>query len=244
MVIGAILFAPAHLLYYSALSSSTTSVGTVLNTTAPVWTAIFSLLILHERMTRYRVSATIIGLAGAYIVSVGFRAPDLTQGDVGSNLRYLLGTIIECLGTVLATRILRRSSGMMVFGYQIAGAVITFALAPVVFGGPIAFRWPPAFDFFAFGALAYLVLIAGLVCWGSWNVIVERTPLNLMVLSTLIQPVVGVAMGHYLNGEPIANTLLIGSGLVVAALLVAARDASRAHRDEVGAQEHDRDEKA
>lgn len=224
MAIGIVLFAPAHVLYYTALKHASTVVGTVLNTTAPIWVAAFSFFILREKLTTGRLVAIGLGFVGAYFVSVGFQLPDLEQGETGSNLRYLIGTIIECLGGVLATRLIRQSSGITILAFQILGAVISFTMAPMFIGGDFAFRMPPTWDWAAFGAIAFLVLVPGLLCWGAWYVFAEKTPLNLMVVTILVQPIVGALIGFFWTHEQLTTNVLVGTVVIVSALCVASNE--------------------
>ena len=223
LAIGICLFGPAHIIYYTSLRHASTVVGTVLNTTAPIWVAVFSFAILRERATPRRLSAILLGFAGAYLVSVGFRLPDLGQGETSANLLYLIGTLIESLGGVLATRMIRKSSGITVLALQIVGSMIAFSVATLVLGD-FAVRFPANWDWAAFGAIAFLVLLPGLFCWGAWYIVAEKSPLSLMVVTILIQPIFAAMIGYFWTGEPLTTNLLLGTMVIFCALFVASRE--------------------
>jgi drug/metabolite transporter (DMT)-like permease len=74
--VGFLLFGPTHALYYYALARTSTFEGTALGTTAPVWVALLAFVGLGERADARRVAGLLIGLVGAYGVSVGWQRPD------------------------------------------------------------------------------------------------------------------------------------------------------------------------
>lgn len=227
VLIGIGLFGPAHLIYYNALKLTSTVEAAVLGTTAPVWTAMLAFLMLRERVSRYRVAAITIGFIGAYIISVGLQVPELNHGNTGGNLLYLGGVIAESAVGVLAASIVRRSSGITILAFQVLGAAIAIGfgtvLAPQVV--PLAVVHPtPA----AWVSLAYLTLVPGLVCFSVWYIIVERTPLSLMVLSILLQPPLSALIGWWGLGEPLTGPLAGGTALIFVALMMGANERRRA----------------
>ncbi len=223
---GACFLGPAHLLYYTSLEHSSTVVGTVLNTTAPLWVAVFSLFILNERLTPARTAAIVLGISGAYMVSVGFHFPDFSGEDTTSNMRYLTATLLECLGGVLAIRLVRRNSGITILAFQVVGALLVFVLAPVILPRQLPVLWTSGFSMPATASIVYMVFIPGLLCWGAWYVVAERAPINKMVVSTLVQPIAAAFIAFYLTHEPITTPILVGSAVIISALLVAARTIS------------------
>ena len=219
---GVCFLGPAHVLYYTALTESSTVVGNVLNTTAPLWVAVFSLVILAERLTPARTAAIVLGVIGAYMVSIGFKLPQLSAGDTASNLRYLIATVSECLGGVLAIRLVRRNSGISILAFEMVGALIVFLIVPAFGAKSLAIDWAHGVNLVSATCIAYLVLIPGLLCWGAWYVIAERSPINTMIVSTLVQPVAGAVIAFFWTHEPLTTPILVGSVVILSALLVAA----------------------
>jgi drug/metabolite transporter (DMT)-like permease len=218
-LVGMALFGPSHVLYYFALTKTSTFIGTVLNTTAPLWVAAFAFLFLKERAKPSRLLAIAVGFVGAWLVSVGLRLPDLGQGNTAGNLWYLLGVLSESAASVIAAHLIRRASGVTILWFQVLGAVTTLAFVPLLFGQALPFSlagagWPAA------GALAYLVLISGLFNFGVWYTLVEKAPLSLMVVSVLLQPPLSALLGWQFLGERLTPLLTVGTGLILAALLI------------------------
>lgn len=221
LCIGLFLLGPAHAFYYLALTGGTsTVVGTVLNTTSPIWTALLAFAFLRERAEPKRIVAMTIGFVGAWIVVIGFQLPNLHQGSTSGNLLYLLGTVCETLGGVLATRLVVKSSGITVLALEILGAAISLGLTALTV---MPFSLGHA-GLASLGALSYLILMSGLVCFGVWYVFLEKAPLSLMVISILLQSPLSAVLGYFALGEKITSDLVMGSVLILIALLVAASE--------------------
>lgn len=229
VLVGMCLFGPAHALYYLALTRTSTIEGTVLGTTAPVWTALFAFFFLRERASPQRVGAIALGFFGAYVVSVGFQLPELRAGNTFGNAVYLGGVLAESAASVIVAPIIRRTSGITILAFQVLGASITLSLLPHLAPSiwPFAIgsgAWQP------FAAVAYLVLVPGVVCFGVWYMLIERTPLSLMVLTILLQPPLSALIGWAALGERLTPTLGVGSALVLAALVLGASEHTRTRR--------------
>lgn len=220
LLIGLLLFGPSHLVYYLAISRTSSIEGTVLGTTAPIWTALLAFLLLGEAANGRRLAAIGLGLAGAWIVGVGLRLPALSAGHTVGNLMYLAGVAMEAVAGVLAVRLVRRSSGITVLAFEVLGAVPALLLLGSAF--PLTF----ATGAVPLMGLAYLTLVPGLLCFGVWYRMVERVPLSLMILTLMLQPPLSALLGWRLLGEPITAELVAGTVLILGALMIGATDGS------------------
>lgn len=222
--IGFFLIAPAHGLYYSALPMTSTGESTVLNTTGPIWTALLAFLILREVVGPRRWLAIGIGTLGSYFVAVGFSAPNLVQGHTAGNMIYLLGTLLETLAMILAIKVIKASSGPGALAYELIGASISFALMPFIIPERMQLSVAQVTPS-AIGAMAYLVLIAGLFCFGVWYRLAEKAPVSLMVVSLGLQAPFGAFLGWWVRGEQITAATAVGTVLILTALCLAATEA-------------------
>ncbi|RYG68133.1 hypothetical protein EON77_15810 [bacterium] len=73
------------------------------------------------------------------------------------------------------------------------------------------------------GAIAYLVLAAGVVTFSTWYVLTERAPLSLMVLPIGLQPPIAAVLGFFFLNEGITPSAPIGALLILLALALAFR---------------------
>ena len=229
LLLGALLAGPAHLIYYLALRHTLTVEGTVFNTTAPLWVALFAGLFLRERIGPRRWTALAIGTAGAYVAAVGFAAPSLHAGHAGWNALYLLGTLMESVTAVSLAALVRRSSGLTVFGVEAIGMTAVFVVAPLLFPAALPVHIPAVG--LGWAPLLYLIVFAGVIAFGTWFTLVERAPLSLMVLTLALQPVIAAVISYLALGERVTTSVAFGAGLVVVALAVAVFEPSRLRGD-------------
>jgi drug/metabolite transporter (DMT)-like permease len=221
-LVGVAFMGPAHLLYYATLAHVPTVEGAVLNTTAPFWVALLSGFVLREHVTPRTWVAIGLGAVGTYIVSVGFALPNLADRshDAGSSLLYLLGIVLESLGGVFAVYLVRRASGATVFAFETIGTSTAVMLAPLVMPATLGLAVPHI------GAgwlpLAYLIAISGIFAFCAWNVLAERSPLSLMVVSIAIQPPLAAVLGYFFLREPLTTPMVVGAAFVFCGLVIAA----------------------
>jgi O-acetylserine/cysteine efflux transporter len=70
------------------------------------------------------------------------------------------------------------------------------------------------------GALAYTIIASSLVAYSLWYRLLARNPMNRVVPVTLLGPVVGVAGGVLVLGEPLGWHKLVGGALTIAGVAV------------------------
>jgi drug/metabolite transporter (DMT)-like permease len=245
VVLGFCFFGPSHVLYYFAITKTSTFEGNILGTTSPLWVTILSYIFLRERVSRTRALSIGIGFAGAYVVSVGFALPTLSDDHTLGNALYLAATVMEAICGVLIIQIARRSSGITALWLQVVGAAVALALGPELLPGIFEFRLDSV-GLPTIGVLFYLIVICGMFAFGVWYSLAERAPLTLMVITLLIQPPLATLLGViFLHETPTWNTYF-GSALILSALLLGVRSGSThlALTDEVpGSQGNDHEDR-
>lgn len=222
LAIGAFLFAPAHFLYILCQRYTTTLEATVLGTTGPFWVALLAFALLGERVSSRRWLGIGAGCSGAYIVSLGWAWPTLSTQNALGNVMYLVAVLIESVGFVLAVRVVLRSSGIGVLVYQATGMGAAFLLASFLHPA-LGMRFD-GFSGSTWFAMAYLTLVTSLICFSVWYAIAERVPLSVMVIMIGIQAPVSAFLGITFLGETLRAEVVVGSLVVLGAILVAATD--------------------
>ena len=217
-LLGLFFFGPSHMLFYYSLSFTSEVEGTVLLSTSPVFTGIFSYFILKEHLTTHRQLAILISSIGAYIVSVGFTLPSLA-GHAKGNLLFGAGVLIECFMGVLAAKLARRSSGIGVLSAEIWGGALCFILVSLFAKGMFQIQANHV-TLAGILAIGYLIFMCGLITFPLWYRIVESSPLTLLVVGIAMQPPVAALLNWVAKNElPTTNTL-IGGTLILIALAI------------------------
>ena len=223
---GLLLFGPAHALYYYCITLTSSFEGTILGSTAPIWSTAMAFFFLKEIPNRWRMIGIALGTIGAYIVIAGFQVPNFDSGHGRGNLLYVLAVIMETIAGVLSIRIARRSSGITALWFQVFGGAAFLAIAPIAMPSIFPFAVPPAMDL-GWLCLAYLIFIAGFINFAIWYRLAERVPVSLLALSLLIQPPLAIAAGMIFRDEKLTTNIILGSILIFAGLIVGTAIRSR-----------------
>jgi len=184
----------------------------ILAFTMPVWSVLFSLLLLHEPLSRRKVVGLFLGMLGMGLL-LADDARHLGRAPVAALL--ILGASISwALGIVLVRKWKLPLSQTVVSGWMILmGWVPIAVLAP--FFGPVALHDVSGGAWFA---LLYNVFLAGTLAHWAFYRLARALPVAVSSMSSLPVPIVGVLSGMLLLGERPGLSEWVALLLVVAAM--------------------------
>ena len=163
--------------------------------TMPIWTVLFSLVLLREPFGRRKAAGLVLGMAGlALLVGDDIRqlqrAPTAMLFILGASTCWALGTVLlRKWKPPLPPNAL--SGWMMLLGW-VPIALLAPALAP----GPM-----PALTGGAWFAILYNVFLAGTLAHWAWFTLVRTLPVAVSSMASLPVPIVGVFAGMLVLGE-------------------------------------------
>lgn len=193
----------------------------ILNSTAPLFGAMFAALWLGEPLTPRRIAGLVLGVGGVTLVA--WRgAGDFTPLVLISALACVMAAMCYGLTGIYLRKFTR---GVPPLG--IAGCSQIFAALPLLPG----FAFVPA-GFDPSPALIASVLGLGLLCSGVaypiyFRLMADLGPTRTLTVTFLI-PVFGVAWGWLLLREPVTPLMLAGGGLIVSGTLLTVAPSLRA----------------
>jgi len=206
VIVGMLTSGLPFLLWAYAALSLTAGLMSVLNATSPMWGALWSALLLGERLNARRVLGLVIGVAGVALV---------THPEPGATLVYpaIIAALAAAFCYGLAGAYMKRwASGVpsrgMAVGTQLAAGVLLI---------PFIALWPPAAAPTPLVAASMLAL--GLVCGAVayllyFRLITDIGPTRALTVTYLI-PVFGVLWGALFLGEALSAPMLAGAVLVI-----------------------------
>ncbi len=182
--------------------------------TMPIWSVLFSLVLLSEPLGWRRVAGMALGMLGMALL-------------LGDDIRHLRRTPTAALlilgaaiGWALGTVLLRKwklpiaqntlSGWMMLLGWMPIAL-----LAPLFAPAPLAM--PSASGWFA---LVYNVFLAGTLAHWAWFTLARTLPVAVSSMSSLPVPIVGVFSGMLILGERPGASEWTALALVVAAMVL------------------------
>jgi drug/metabolite transporter (DMT)-like permease len=196
----------AVLLYFSAIEHLQVGVATLLNYTAPVFTAVYAVAFLGELVTLATFGALGLTTIGVVLVLNGTAPP----GSLGLGLWQWVGIGSALLsGAAVATiREVRKTDGSWeVFAAFCLGGGLMTAL-------PTAARWitPSAFEWGALLAIGLLSVMAQLLLTYALR-FVSAAGAGIIIQLT---PVAALTLGWVLFEEKMAGVAMVGAALTLA----------------------------
>lgn len=188
----------------------------------PVSIVVLSCLFLGERMTGLKLVSLIAGLSGAMLIAFqGLpRLGGAFEGRMIGDLVLAAGGICWALYSVIGKPVLGRVEPM---DYTAATTVLCFVgVAAWAAPGLSPAAWRSA------GTASWLALIY-LAAAGSffgaliWNVVLRKVEASSSANFIFLQPLVGVALGAGVLGDPLTRWTAYGGALVLAGMWAATR---------------------
>lgn len=194
----------------------------VLIATTPFWSALLERLLPNgERFSARSLLGLTIGFSGIVILVW----PEMSQGGAGG--RAFVGGVIAiqlaCVGWVAGTSYARRHElGNDPFpstALQMVFSGIMLLSAATVKGDWAALTFTPR----TLGAMAYLSIAGSLVAYSAYIYAIQHLRLSLVSLYAYINPMIAVALGTALLGEPLSSRILLAAGLVLTGTWIVGR---------------------
>ncbi len=214
MIVGAAL-----VLYATALVLTDVVYTILLFYLTPVWSTLLGRVLLGERITRTRLVALVLGIAGLFVI-LGFDAGPPLPRNTGDWMALFSG-IAWAYGSL---RIYRRevvtaweSTTAFFAGGLLVALVIVVLPMDAVGAHPNVGALKAAGPWLFLFVVAYLIPIMLILLWGTGQLSPGRVGLLLMG-----EVVVGVASAALLTDEPFGGRELAGTILIVGAGLVEA----------------------
>ncbi len=211
-------------LEYTSVASSVALV-----TTNPIWIGIASWVLFRERLGAVMVVAIALAIAGsAVIFLVDSGPPGPERAPLLGNVLAVVGSLTIC-GYLLIGRRLRRTMSLLAYiGVVYATAAMCLVLVAIAAGAPLD----------GFAPASWLMLLAlaigpQLLGHTSFNWALKYLSATLIALAVLGEPIGSTALAWLLLGEPVGAVKLVGMGLLLGGIFLAARVAggarSRSH---------------
>ena len=206
-----------HILTGFALQIVGAGHGVIVCYTLPVWTALLAGLFCGERIAARLAVAIAMGLAGVgVLLSAGFgETGGWLQGDRPLGLAFVLLAAIAWAGGTLVVKHCEWGVSMNVLaGWQLLIGLVPIALIAAV-SEPFALH--RASMEAALSGL-YVLFVGMVMGYALWFRVVRAMPATVASIGAMMVPVIGVASGALLLGEPLGWRELLALALVLGAI--------------------------
>jgi drug/metabolite transporter (DMT)-like permease len=187
----------------------------ILAFTLPIWSVLFSLVLLHEPLSRRKITGLVLGISGMAVL-LGEDIQQLQRSPAGA--LFILGAAISwAFGTVLLRRWKPPLPQNTLTGWMLLlGWMPIAVLAPFFDSQPLLTL--ATMSGTAWFAVLYNIFLAGTLAHWAWFTMARTLPVAVSSLSSLPVPVVGVLSGMIFLGERPGPSEFIALGLVLASL--------------------------
>ncbi len=218
---GVLIMGVQQVLFVSGLDLTAAGEGSLIFTTAPIFTALMSAAIGQERIT----PANWLGITGAMagtalVILGGAGATHVPETRIAGDLLMLASSLGYALFMVVSKPLMERYGALKVVGF----AYLFGILVVVPFGG----RQMIAADWTALGpagwfSMFWLVILAGAYGFLAWYWRISKTTASRVAVYQYIVPVVALVTAAILLGERPTIPQIAGATLVLAGLYFARR---------------------
>lgn len=187
--------------------------------TSPFWmVAIDAMLPGGERLSGRKLTGLLVGFSGIVLLVW----PDITlEGANGREVLYgIVAVQIACAGWAVASSYTKRHAvtrNVLV----VAAVQMFFGGAFMTIAGTMTGEWAAlSFNTRTTSALVYLVVAGSLVAFAAYSYALRHLPIATVSLYTYVNPVIAVALGTLLLGEPFRLSMLVAAAIIVVGIAI------------------------
>lgn len=183
----------------------------------PLMTALLAAWWLGERLGWMEVAGLSLAVLGLWFVFASASHLPAHAWGVGAALLGMIALHAMCL-----VRMKRHNAEVHPFAAAVGGFAVAAAMF-VLTWAVLEPHWPRLWPQQALAATVYLALVGNLLGIGAYAYLLQRVPASRATLITLLPPVLAMALGHWLNAEPLAWRSVAGAALVMLGLILTRR---------------------
>ncbi len=192
----------AILLFFYGLSISPLSLATVLNFTAPIFTVIFAVIFLKEKLTTHRLISLLLGFIGVMCVL----RPDLSLNLGG--LLVLLSSLVWASSLIFIKKLTKTDTAVTISLYAGVG------MMPATFAA--AYPYLEEINFVQFLFILFIA-VSGTTAQTLLNSALKRGDLSFLVPLDFLRLIWSVLLGVALFGESTSVFLWLGGLFILVA---------------------------
>jgi len=182
---------------------------------SPLMTALIAAIWLGERsLTPGNLLAYVMGVGGLFVMfgSALQLGHDAALGVAG----MLVSVFLQSTSAVLIKRVNTNVSALS----QVAGGLLLAVPAYLLTWWAVDGRWPAELPVTSFASIIYLGVIATTIGFVLYYYLLIHLAPARVALIALVSPVMALMIGHLINHEPLTMKVMMGTSLILAALLM------------------------
>lgn len=217
--LGAISLGIPYFLFSLAALYIPSGLSAVLNSTSPMFSFLFSIILFSERVRLQKIIGLIMGSVGVFVISVDAMEVSNSGVLIGILACITAAFLYSVTGVIIKTRATHIDSRSLAIGNQVFGGLI---LLPFVIAYPITgeVTLNIILVLFVFGALG-----SGLASMLYYKLMVEVGPLKTLTVTYLL-PIFGVVWGYIILRESLSIEFVLGGLFILLGTIFVTREFS------------------
>ena len=208
------LFIALHFaLWITSLSYTSIASSVVIVTSHPIFVAIISYFLWHERLNKLAIFGMAIAFGGVIVINYGGLI--ISSETVIGNFLALLAAISMGAYLIIGHQLKERVNILPYLTYIYTGAAAMLLIAAVVSGQALL-----GYSGRTFAMIFLLALVPQLIGHSSLNLAVRMMPVTIVSVAILGEPVIAITLGYVILGEGITVTEILGSALALGGILM------------------------
>ena len=212
---GLLLFVDTGLVAWAVQRGLDTGLAALLCATIPLWLVGIDGIVSGRRLSGGTVAGMGIGLVGVAVL-VG---PSASHLDLPAVLAVLVGTIAWAGGTIYARSASLPRRPNVGAGMEMIAAGVLLAIAGVA-TGELGRLHPTQVPLAAVGAMLYLIVFGSLLAYTAYGWLLRNVSTTIVSTHAYVNPVVAIALGAAVLGEPVTGMTVLAGLLVVLSVVL------------------------
>lgn len=217
LILGLLYVAIPNVTQNLGLQHGTSSIASVIQSSGPVMTLLFAVLLLKEGLTRMKMIGTVVAMTGT-ILLVASGGISLRNQDSVSNVLILISATSYGLAWVSAKNMIARNPPMLVIG-------LSLLFGTALLGIAVPFEQGLRMEFNQYSILNIAAL--GFLCAGVSSVLYlssfEHEEVSRMAFFIYLMPVFASLFAWAIRGEGVASWTAFCGIIIVAGIAIANR---------------------
>lgn len=188
-------------------------IAALLVSSSPVWAVLLSRIFFREEITWPTAAGLVLGLAG--LIMLVRPAGQEHLNAVGAGAAIVAG-LLWAIGSVFAPRVALPKSPLASAGMQLLGAGILSLGAALGTGELSRVHWTRDAGL----AVLYLIAVSSLVGYVAYTWLLSAVPVTVSATVAYGTPVAAVLIGWGALGEPMTQSTLLASGVIVVGVVL------------------------
>jgi drug/metabolite transporter (DMT)-like permease len=199
-----------------------TGTASLIIASVPLWLALLDRVFMGQRLAPAAIAGLAVGFGGVAVL-VG---PSGGVGDRFAAITLLFTALAWAAGSIYARRASLPSRPLVGAAMQMLAAGVILVPVGAVRGEFGELQVP---SWTSIGGVAYLVVFGSLLAFTSYAWLLRNAPVKLIGTYAYVNPIVAVLLGTVFLSEPITWQMLVGGGVVIAAVALIVRAPTRPH---------------